>query len=380
MFNWKNNIISILYYSTLIQIPIHLVKKIAIHVLLGLDYLHRICGIIHTDLKPENILVSSPPIPASLPLESDLHRTSDDKNIHTTLAGDNGDKNDAYKDNNTACPYVKHEIRRGISDPSYITSYSHPHALQTTLYKHYGHNLKKELLNDVSMNKTVDWMPKFELLSNSQSIKTGAGLSLSINSNLNKKPKNSSNKKQIFVETVCGKYQIKPASLDTFHSPNSIFKICDLGNACWVHNHFTDEIQTRQYRSPEAILKCGYCTSADIWSLACVIFELVTGDYLFDPRGSDAKDRDCNHMELIVELLGPIPKSMIKKGKKSKQVLVRCMKNIKQWPIESVLVKKYKMKQNEASELSNFLLCMLKINPEERMPAHELLMHKWLTT
>lgn len=28
-------------------------------------------------------------------------------------------------------------------------------------------------------------------------------------------------------------------------------KIVDLGNACWFHHHFSTEIQTRQYRSPE---------------------------------------------------------------------------------------------------------------------------------
>ena len=28
-------------------------------------------------------------------------------------------------------------------------------------------------------------------------------------------------------------------------------KLVDFGNACWVHNHFTEDIQTRQYRSPE---------------------------------------------------------------------------------------------------------------------------------
>lgn len=38
-------------------IPIPLVRIIAKQVLIGLDYLHRICGIIHTDLKPENVLV-----------------------------------------------------------------------------------------------------------------------------------------------------------------------------------------------------------------------------------------------------------------------------------------------------------------------------------
>lgn len=38
-------------------IPMPLVKQIAKQVLLGLDYLHRECGIIHTDLKPENVLI-----------------------------------------------------------------------------------------------------------------------------------------------------------------------------------------------------------------------------------------------------------------------------------------------------------------------------------
>ena len=28
-------------------------------------------------------------------------------------------------------------------------------------------------------------------------------------------------------------------------------KLVDFGNACWVHRHFTSDIQTRQYRCPE---------------------------------------------------------------------------------------------------------------------------------
>ena len=38
-------------------IPMPLVKQITKQVLLGLDYLHRDCGIVHTDLKPENVLI-----------------------------------------------------------------------------------------------------------------------------------------------------------------------------------------------------------------------------------------------------------------------------------------------------------------------------------
>lgn len=70
-------------------------------------------------------------------------------------------------------------------------------------------------------------------------------------------------------------------------------KICDLGNGCWTHHHFTTKIQTRQYRSPEVMLGLDYDTSADLWSFACMMFELITGDFLFDPRkgekGADDK-------------------------------------------------------------------------------------------
>ena len=39
-------------------IPMPLVRRMAKQVLIGLDYLHRMCRIIHTDLKPENVIVS----------------------------------------------------------------------------------------------------------------------------------------------------------------------------------------------------------------------------------------------------------------------------------------------------------------------------------
>lgn len=54
-------------------------------------------------------------------------------------------------------------------------------------------------------------------------------------------------------------------------------KIVDYGNACWTDKHFTEDIQTRQYRAPEVILGAPYDEKADIWSLACLIFELATG-------------------------------------------------------------------------------------------------------
>jgi serine/threonine-protein kinase SRPK3 len=63
-----------------------------------------------------------------------------------------------------------------------------------------------------------------------------------------------------------------------------VVKIADLGNGCWIHHHFQPEIQTRQYRSPEVILGLQYNERTDMWSFACMLFEMLTGDFLFDPR------------------------------------------------------------------------------------------------
>ena len=76
-------------------------------------------------------------------------------------------------------------------------------------------------------------------------------------------------------------------------------KICDLGNGCWTHHHFSTEIQTRQYRSPEVIIGAKYNTSADIWSFACMIFEMLTGDFLFEPRKGKTFDKDDDHLAQV---------------------------------------------------------------------------------
>ncbi|CAO3620598.1 unnamed protein product [Cunninghamella blakesleeana] len=250
-------------------IPVSLVKQIAKQMLLGLDYLHRQCGIIHTDLKPENVLL--------------------------------------YLEN-------AHEL---------ISSTLKQEQQQNNSYQH-----------------------KY-------------------------KPSSSSSSSYILSS--------QPLSLIT---DKVQIKIADLGNATWIDRHFTEDIQTRQYRSPEVIFGGKWDTSADIWSLACMIFELLTGNYLFDPQRKKKQfNRDDDHLAQMIELLGPMPKDFVLSGKQSKiffnsQGELRHITRLKYWSLENVLHDKYGFHRQEAKEISDFLLPMLRY--QQRASAYELLFHPWL--
>ncbi|XP_076849839.1 SRSF protein kinase 1b isoform X4 [Brachyhypopomus gauderio] len=171
---------------------------------------------------------------------------------------------------------------------------------------------------------------------------------------------------------------LEPLNADKIH-----VKIADLGNACWVHKHFTDDIQTRQYRSLEVLIGAGYGTPADIWSTACMAFELATGDYLFEPHSGEDYSRDEDHIALIIELLGKVPRKLILNGKYSKEFFtkkgdLRHITKLKPWGLMDVLVEKYEWPQEEAQSFSSFLLPMLDLIPEKRATAAECLRHAWI--
>ncbi|KAG6808328.1 hypothetical protein H0H92_004519, partial [Tricholoma furcatifolium] len=152
----------------------------------------------------------------------------------------------------------------------------------------------------------------------------------------------------------------------------------------WTEHHFTDDIQTRQYRCPEVILGAKWGPSADIWSVACVIFELVTGgDYLFDPAAGSRYSKDDDHIAQIMELLGELPKSLAFGGKYSGEFFnrkgeLRHITKLRYWPLESVLHDKYLFPRAEADALAGFLGPMVRLVPEKRAKAAEMVCHRWL--
>jgi len=160
-------------------------------------------------------------------------------------------------------------------------------------------------------------------------------------------------------------------------------KIADLGNACWVHHHFTEDIQTRQYRSLEVLLGAGYGTPADIWSTACMAFELATGDYLFEPHSGEDYSRDEDHLAHIIELAGHIPRNIAMSGKYSKEYFrktgeLRHITKLKPWPLYDVLTEKYEWDPAQAKAFSDWLVPMLAFDPAERATAMECIQHPFL--
>ncbi|KAK9903813.1 hypothetical protein M0R45_000920 [Rubus argutus] len=101
---------------------------------------------------------------------------------------------------------------------------------------------------------------------------------------------------------------IKPDNMLVNEAKN-VLKLCDFGNAMFAgKNEVTPYLVSRFYRAPEIILGLPYDHPLDIWSVGCCLFELYTGKVLFP----GATNNDM--LRLHMELKGPFPKKMLRKG------------------------------------------------------------------
>ncbi|XP_032997325.1 SRSF protein kinase 3-like isoform X1 [Lacerta agilis] len=162
-------------------------------------------------------------------------------------------------------------------------------------------------------------------------------------------------------------------------------KIADLGSACWMYKPFSKKIQTQPYRALEVLLGLDYGTPADIWSTACLVFELATGDRLFDPQAGQYFSRDDDHVVRIIELLGRIPPKVALFWKRAttffnRQGALLRMSWLSPYDLYHILMDKYSWPKHQASPLASFLLPMLEYAPERRAAADRCLQHPWLNT
>ncbi|KAL4961618.1 serine/threonine-protein kinase [Aspergillus stella-maris] len=332
-------------------IPMALVKQITKQVLLGLDYMHRECGIIHTDLKPENVLIEIGDVEQIVKTyvkeEEKKAQKEDNRNgrrrRRTLITG----SQPLPSPLNTSFEF-KHSSQNSHSSLSQLVNES-PGTTETPSMRQLL-GIKDEDEQQKQREKTAYVIQISDLLEREVS-----GISLD---------KSSSNDEEI----DCGIISVK---------------IADLGNACWVGHHFTNDIQTRQYRSPEVILGSKWGASTDIWSMACMVFELITGDYLFDPQSGTRYGKDDDHIAQVIELLGPFPKSLCLSGRWSQEIFnrkgeLRNIHRLRHWSLPDVLREKYHFSVSQAMAISDFLLPMLEVLPERRANAGGMASHAWM--
>ncbi|XP_052113394.1 uncharacterized protein LOC110278215 isoform X2 [Arachis duranensis] len=65
-----DSLLRLIKYNRYKCLPLNKVREMCKYILIGLDYLHRELGLIHTDLKPENILLLSTIDAAKDPFQS----------------------------------------------------------------------------------------------------------------------------------------------------------------------------------------------------------------------------------------------------------------------------------------------------------------------
>ena len=101
------------------------------------------------------------------------------------------------------------------------------------------------------------------------------------------------------------------------------------------------------------MLGASYDSSADMWSLACMIFEMITGEFLFEPRKGKEFSKTDEHIAQMMELLGQMPRTLAERGGLYKKYFnrkgqFRRIRGLTFLPLKRVLMEKYKIKEHEA--------------------------------
>lgn len=115
-----------------------------------------------------------------------------------------------------------------------------------------------------------------------------------------------------------------------------------------------------------------------------MVFELVTGDYLFDPKKGKTYSKNDDHLASISELIGECKDGFFRdrcEGSSNyfdKNGKLKRIKKLKKWSLKEVLVEKYRVKDTEAVFLARFLERCLKWNPKNRASAQDLLDDPWM--
>lgn len=370
-------------------IPLPLCKEIAKQVLIGLHYLHRYCGIIHTDLKPENVMVCLNAEELKEIVESG--QLNNNKRIESRLRLIK-ERIRLLKGVDTAAAAQAHSIPEPTpSDPGLPESKTEQ--LDSERASLNGGTVSRgvRVTNEEELNREFEMICSIRNITNKNEKKN---LKKRLKKKLRQFQKNSirdfKGSLRMGMEAAAEDRRATQMRI----GDNPIFtrsglrdgfriKIADLGNGCWTHHHFQPEIQTRQYRSPETILGINYNETCDIWSFACMLFEMLTGEFLFDPRKNPQYSKSTDHLKLMMEMLNRFPKEYSTVGTQSKKFVdpngnFKKVAELNFKTMKDILVRRYRARPEQAEALQSFLLPMLDIFPQTRISAFQSLKHHWL--
>ncbi len=342
-------------------IPLSSVKEMIRQTLVFLDDFHN-AGYIHSDIKPENMLLCG----KNDKIE-ELFNFINGKEFETAISNKKKELLKAKKTNLKELNYISHKsvildfakkieyvgLRDGegimsISDSEYEDMIS-----ETESEKKSNYLISKDLISFDSSGSEKDYS---SVSTNEEEIED--------------------NKEE---ENYIDKYLKNPK-----------IKITDFG-FCIKNKEINDDykIQTRYYRAPEVLLKLPYKQNTDVWSLGCTIYELITGNILFDPDHSKKIPDDRYHMFLINTKLGFIPEEIYKESK-LKDIFFKKDGTIRgnpeflkrENPMWIDLYKKLKddnVSDEEIYLLIDFLFKCLDYDIKKRWNPKELMNHSFLT-
>ncbi|CAL1714731.1 unnamed protein product [Somion occarium] len=152
-------------------------------------------------------------------------------------------------------------------------------------------------------------------------------------------------------------------------------KICDFGLSRGFDISYdsptmmTEYVATRWYRAPEIMLAFrGYSTSIDMWSVGCILAELLLGKPLF--KGKDYVDQ----LNKILDILGTPPEDVIKRvGSEKAQVYIRSLPRKRPASFKKLL-------PNADIQALDLLQQLIAFDPAVRLNAVQALEHPWLSS
>jgi dual-specificity kinase len=146
-------------------------------------------------------------------------------------------------------------------------------------------------------------------------------------------------------------------------------------------------IQTRHYRAPEVILESGWSFSADLWSVGCLLPELLTGDCLFMVH------RDDEHLAMMQRVIGRMTDrdlAVFASGSRFREFVSSSTRKLR-WPGPDVLAKDIEFVEQVAGLreqcrgrqhplLLDLAEKLLMYDPRKRLTAAEALRHPFFVS